>query len=263
MNGEKRPILGVNNMKSISHIVKTILAIWFSLGFVCSFLLLYPFFLLTLSHPAMYSMAHKLRRLWAWILFAWNGIRVKQIFEFPLNYKQAYVITPNHTSQLDIVTLTGMLMLDFNFMAKDELAKIPLFGIFFRTIDIAVDRKNARKAALAYQKAHNQLAEGKSIVVYPEGTISKTAPQLGNFKDGAFRLAIENQVDILPVTIMGNWKRLPAKSKFYFTPGKVVQFIHKPISTKGMTVEQTSELSAKVKQVITQTLDQYTQGIIK
>lgn len=260
MSGEKRPILGVNSMKSISHILKTILAIWFSLGFVCSFLLLYPFFLLTLSHPSMYGAAHKLRRVWAWILFVWNGIRVKQIIEVPINFKQAYVITPNHTSQLDIVTLTGMLMLDFNFMAKHELAKVPLFGIFFRTIDIAVDRKNARNAALAYQRAKTQLAQGKSIVIYPEGTISKKAPQMGNFKDGAFKLAIENQVDILPVTIMGNWKRLPAKSHFHFMPGNIVQYIHEPISTKGMTIDQTAELSAKVKSIIQQTLDKYASG---
>jgi 1-acyl-sn-glycerol-3-phosphate acyltransferase len=250
-------------MKIAAHSIKTILAVWFSIGFLCSFLILYPLFLLTLSHPSLYGTAHKLRRLWAWILFIWNGIRVKQIFEAPLSHKHAYVITPNHTSQLDIVTLTGMLMLDFNFMAKDELAKIPLFGIFFRTIDIAVDRKNARKAALAYQKANNQLIKGKSIVIYPEGTISKVAPKLGNFKDGAFRLAIENQVDVLPITIMGNWKRLPAKSKFYFTPGRVIHYIHKPISTKGMTVDQTSELSATVKRKIEQTLDQYARGLLK
>jgi 1-acyl-sn-glycerol-3-phosphate acyltransferase len=244
------------------HILKTILAVWFSIVFLLSFLLLYPIFRITLSSQKMYTTAHKLRRFWAWLLFLFNGIRVKQIVETPIDSNKSYVITPNHTSQLDIVTLTGRLMLDFNFMAKDELAKIPLFGIFFRTIDIAVDRNNPYKAAIAYQRANIQLSEGKSIVIYPEGTISKNAPKMCNFKAGAFKLAIENQVDILPVSILGNWKRLPSKSKFYFMPGRVIQYIHSPITTRGMTIEQTSQLLSSVKSIIQQTLDKYENGEI-
>ena len=206
-------------MKALKNIIKLILAIWFGLWVIIGFIILYPGFAITLSNPKWYSWGHKLSRIWGRWLFFWGAIWVKQIMEEPLDYKKPYVIAPNHTSQLDIVTLTVKLRLDFNFMAKIELARIPVFGIFFRTIDIAVDRKNPRQAAQAYQKAFDQLDSGKSIVIFPEGTITRDTPRLGRFKEGAFKLAIEKQVDILPVTIIGNWIILPDKGKFHLSQG--------------------------------------------
>ena len=81
-------------------------------------------------------------------------------------------------------------------MAKKELEEIPVFGIWFRTIDIAVDRKNARKAAEAYKKATRFFESGRSLVIFPEGTISNQVPKMIKFKDGPFRMAIEKQIDL-------------------------------------------------------------------
>jgi 1-acyl-sn-glycerol-3-phosphate acyltransferase len=244
-------------MKKIFNAIKFILACWFGFWTVIGFLLLYPGFLITLSRPQWYSTAHQIRRIWGRWLFFWGAIRVKQIMETPFDHKKPYVIVPNHSSFLDIVTLTVKLGLDFNFMAKMELAKVPVFGIFFRTIDIAVDRKNIRHAAKAYQKAFEHLDTNKSIVIFPEGTISHHAPKLSKFKEGAFKLAIEKQVDLLPVTIIGNWNLLPDKGKFHFLPGKIYQYIHQPIATKGMTVDQAGELKEKVYHLITSKLKEY------
>jgi 1-acyl-sn-glycerol-3-phosphate acyltransferase len=243
--------------KSRFNLLKSIGGIWFAIGFASSFLALYPLFVITLSRKQWYPAAHKLRRYWAWWLFVWGGIRVKQIEEVKINPKRAYVIAPNHSSQLDIVTLGGKLKLYFNFMAKNELAKIPLFGIFFRTIDIAVERKNSRKAAQAYQKSVQQLKHGQSIVIFPEGTIPHSAPKLGKFKEGAFKLAIETQTDILPVTIIGNWKRLPDKGRFHFIPGKVIHYVHAPVSTYGMSPHQVNELMEHIRQLHENKLAEY------
>ena len=237
--------------------IKFIFAVWFGFWVLIGFIILYPGFAITLSNPKWYSRAHQLRRFWGRWLFFWGAIRVKQIIQTPFDHSKPYVIAPNHTSQLDIVSLTVKLRLDFNFMAKMELAKVPVFGIFFRTIDIAVDRKNIRQAAKAYQKAFEHLDSSKSIVIFPEGTIGKHVPKLGRFKEGAFKLAIEKQVDLLPVTIIGNWKVLPDQGKFHFMPGKVIQYVHTPISTKGMTVDQVDELKDKVFQIIDSKLAEY------
>src|SRR5690606_7735511 len=98
----------------------------------------------------------------------------------------------NHTSFLDIpvvaVAIPGM----FHFMAKHELSKIPLFGLFFRTIDIAVPRGNHRGSHKAYQLAAQKINQGGSIMVFPEGGILPNAPKLKAFKSGAFRLAFEH-----------------------------------------------------------------------
>ena len=241
----------------MKDIIKFIFAVWFGFWVLIGFIILYPGFAITLSNPKWYYRAHQLRRFWGRWLFFWGAIRVKQIIQTPFDHSKPYVIAPNHSSQLDIVTLSVKLRLDFNFMAKIELARIPVFGIFFRTIDIAVDRKNIRQAAKAYQKALDHLDSGKSIVVFPEGTIVGSAPKLGRFKEGAFKLAIEKQVDLLPVTIIGNWDVLPDKGKFHFMPGKVIQYVHTPISTKGMTVDQVNELRDKVFQLIGSKLDDY------
>jgi len=244
-------------MSKIKHVIKFMLASWFGFWVLVGFILLYPGFFITLSNPKWYSQAHKIRRLWGRWLFLFGAIWVDQILEKPFDHKKSYVITPNHTSQLDIVTLTVKLGLDFSFMAKIELARIPVFGIFFRTIDIAVDRKNARQAANSYNKAKELLDSGKSLVIFPEATIHMQVPKLGRFKDGAFKLAIEKQIDILPVTIIGNWLILPDKGKFHFRPGKVIQYVHEPISTKGMTIENTEELKQKVYSIIESKLAEY------
>jgi len=244
-------------MNKIKGAIKFVLACWFGFWVLIGFIITYPLFLVTLSNPKWYSQAHKLRRFWGRWNFFWGAISVKQIIETPFNYKKPYVIIPNHTSQLDIVTLTVKLKLDFSFMAKIELAQIPVFGIFFRTIDIAVDRKNARHAANAFNKAKGLLDSGKSIVIFPEATIHHQVPILSRFKDGAFKLAIEKQIDILPVTIIGNWLVLPDKGKFHFRPGQVIQYVHQPISTKGMTMDDAEVLKQKVFGLIENKLAEY------
>lgn len=246
-------------MKPIIEACKFIMALYFGLITVIGFVVLYPGFAFTLSNPKRYKYGHKLRKLWGrWLFFA-GVIFVKNIEEKGVNHKnQAYVIAPNHTSKLDIVTLTVKLKVNFNFMAKIELARVPVFGIFFRTIDIAVDRKNPRHAAKAYQRAVTQLKEEKrSIVLFPEGTIPGNTPKLGKFKEGAFKLAIETQTPILPVTIINNWAILPDNGKFRFRPGRVIQYVHTPISTEGLTLEDLPALKKQVHDLIANKLAEY------
>lgn len=232
---------------------------YFGLVTAIGFIVLYPAFLYTLSNPKRYKQGHYMRKIWGHWLFLGGFIRVKHIEEVPFDRKNTtYVITPNHTSKLDIVTLTVKLHLDFNFMAKIELARVPFFGIFFRTIDIAVDRKNVRHSAMAYQQSVDQLsAKTRSIVIFPEGTIPGTTPKMGRFKEGAFKLAIETQSPILPVTIIKNWVVLPDFGKFRFCPGSVIQYVHAPISTTGLTEDDLPRLKEQVHQIIANKLAEY------
>lgn len=245
-------------MNKIREATKFVLAIYFGLITAIGFIVLYPGFLYTLSNPKRYKYGHLLRRLWGRWLFLCGFIRVKHIEEVNFDKSKPYVITPNHTSKLDIVTLSVKLKLNFNFMAKIELARVPFFGIFFRTIDISVDRKNPRQSAQAYQQSVDQLNnEKRSIVIFPEGTIPGTTPKMGRFKEGAFKLAIETQTDILPVTIMNNWRILPDVGEFRFRPGKVIQYVHAPIPTTGLTEADIPMLKEKVFNLITNKLAEY------
>jgi 1-acyl-sn-glycerol-3-phosphate acyltransferase len=248
-------------MKFSKNPLKTAYAVWFGLWTVFSFTALYPFIRFALSNPNRYPLAHKIRRFWGKILLTTGFVKITQIVEEPFDTTKPYIICPNHTSQLDIVTLTVKLnQLDFSFMAKKELEEIPVFGIWFRTIDIAVDRKNPRKAAEAYIKTTKFFESGRSLVIFPEGTISNQVPKLIKFKDGPFRLAIEKQIDILPVTIVGNNNILPDQGVFEGKPGHGYQIIHKPISTKGMTLDNVDELKNQVYNVINNKLAEYNYG---
>lgn len=144
--------------------------------------------------------------------------------------------------------------MNFAFMGKDELAKIPFFNIFFKTIDIPVDRKSRVKSHNALQEAEEYLEKGVNLVIFPEGTSSEIAPTLLKFKNGAFRLAIEKQVPIVAVTMLDNWKLFLDDLKYLGKPGRTRVIVHQPIETKGMTMENIEELKAEVFGTIDLTL---------
>lgn len=223
---------------------------WLAIHFIVGFLLVIPFLYITLSRPAWYPAAHRLRKWWgAYILFM-VGVRWKVEFEVPLEPGKTYIFAPNHSSYLDIPSVTVMLPGYFSFMAKAELAKIPLFNVFFGTIDIGVNRKNAFQAHKSFIEAGNRLANGTSICLFPEGTIPACSPELARFKDGPFRLAIENGIEIVPITLPDNHLRLPDQGSFYGTPGKMRMYVHRPIPAAGLKLEDTAALKQEVYRII-------------
>lgn len=141
-------------------------------------------------------------------------------------------------------------------MAKYELGKIPLFGRFFRTLDIAVNRKNRKQAVEAFYEADTRLKNGTSILIFPEGGITKDSPTLTRFKPGAFKLAIQNQVPIIPITLLDNHKRLPDGNILGGSPGKMRMIVHRPIEVTNLKPEDENELKQKVYSIIEKALQE-------
>ena len=141
-------------------------------------------------------------------------------------------------------------------MAKGELNKVPLFNIFFKKMDIPVDRKSKVGSHKAFLKAAEDIEKGYSVVIFPEATISENVPELIRFKNGAFKLAIDKQVPLVPVTFLNNWKIVPHKKNFkkYGGPGIARVIIHKPIDTKGMTEDNVDDLRRDVFNIINNSL---------
>ncbi len=144
----------------------------------------------------------------------------------------------------------------FIFMGKDELLKWPLFGLFFRRQDIAVNRRSASGAGRAFTRAKEVLLNGDALAMFPEGTIPKHAPKLKPFKDGAFKLAIECQVPIVPVTFINHWKMLGNAESIWgkARPGVSRVVIHKPVPTAGLTDKDLLALRQQVFNTIETTL---------
>ena len=193
-----------------------------------------------------------------WITF-FSGIYLKKIYEIkPEEIPQPCVIVSNHASYLDIILSYFIIKNYFVFMAKFELNKAPLFRIFFKDMQISVNRESRTSSHKAFIRAGEELDKGHSIFIFPEGTISSNGV-LRNFKNGPFKLAVEKQVPILPITFMNNWKLLQNGGFFksYGRPGVSRAIIHKPIDTRGMTEENIVDLRTQVFTLIDSALKKH------
>jgi len=243
-------------MKKFNDILGGVWKIYAAIWFVLLLLLFYPLYALWLRKENTFYKAFKLLNIHTNILLFATGIFMKIENRHHLDKCSNCVITPNHTSYLDILVLYLTIPHYFVFMGKEELTKIPVFNIFFKKMNIAVDRKSSVSGKLAMDRCANELKKGNSVVMFPEGTIPRSTPKLGRFKNGAFKLAIEQQVPIVPITFLSNYKRLEMGGLFSGKagPGFAHVIIHDPIPTKGMTQEDLLPLHDQVHKIIKQEL---------
>jgi 1-acyl-sn-glycerol-3-phosphate acyltransferase len=225
--------------------------LWIGFVFWCSLLLLYIPFRILLSKKAWYEKAFDLKRFWSGLLqkFIFCPVQIIGNAEFP---KGAFLIASNHSSHLDTVFLYRVVPRYFAFVGKGELLKWPLFRLFFRTSDIPVDRGNSIKAYQSLQKAADILDEGKCVAIYPEGTIPLTSPKMKSFKNGAFRLAIEKNVPIVPITWLTNYRIMNNPEKIFSPslPHVVRVVVHPPVYPRGSNEQDLIALRQEVFKVI-------------
>ena len=220
------------------------------------YVILWPLMYYFSRKPERYASMNKMRRLWGYLSSIVAGIRYDFEFEEPIDWSRTYIMCPNHTSNLDITAVSILTKNNFSFMGKEELLNGFVTGLYFRTVDIPVNRKSTIASFRAYKKAVERLENGMSMVVFPEGTISGNyPPRLVEFKNGPFRLATEMQVPIIPVTALDTWKVLWDDGlKYGSKPGVCHIFVHKPIETKDMTVDDADALRDKVYAIMDQKL---------
>jgi 1-acyl-sn-glycerol-3-phosphate acyltransferase len=150
----------------------------------------------------------------------------------------SYIIVSNHASIVDIPICMSSANLQFSFLAKIEVDKLPIIGYLARNMHVYVDRKSAKSRQHTYTRMKKHLDEGQSIHIFAEGTRNKTAALLQPFYDGAFKLAIQTQQPIAVVTICNSDKVSTPKAPFLASPAQVHCIWDEPISTKGMTLEK-------------------------
>jgi 1-acyl-sn-glycerol-3-phosphate acyltransferase len=163
--------------------------------------------------------------------------------------RRSYVVVSNHQSMYDIFVLYGWLELDMKWVMKKELRRIPGIGIGCEKAGhIFIDRRNPKAARKTLEYAIRRLGDGIGILFFPEGTRS-TSGRLLPFKKGAFRTAIEQQLPILPVTIVGTRDILPNKTLALY-PGDAQLIVHPCIETAGMDSSRLDELLEQSRKVI-------------
>jgi 1-acyl-sn-glycerol-3-phosphate acyltransferase len=166
-----------------------------------------------------------------------------------INKDQSYVIVSNHQSQYDIILIYGWIGVDFKWVMKQELRKVPALGIACEKIGhIYINRSSTEAALNSINAAKKKIINGTSVLFFPEGTRSKDG-KLMPFKKGAFKMAIDLGLPILPISINGTREILPSKSINLF-PGKAGMTIHKPIDISEYNDSNLNELINKTMNLI-------------
>jgi 1-acyl-sn-glycerol-3-phosphate acyltransferase len=213
------------------------------------FLLLFPFFLIPILFPSLHRLTGVLNRVWAYIMFSLIAMPFKIDVRKPLGNRQ-YIFVANHFSYLDIASM-GFNPVNAVFVGKNDMEKVPLFGFMYRKLHITVDRASLSSRVNTLKRSMQAVDEGKSLVIFPEGgIITQNPPAMVRFKEGAFRVAIEKQIPIVPVTIPNNWIILPDRNPLLLRWGTMKVIFHEPIETTGMNFQQADLLKDKVFSVI-------------
>ncbi|MDF1820402.1 MAG: lysophospholipid acyltransferase family protein [Alcanivoracaceae bacterium] len=190
---------------------------------------------------------------WSRFGLAATGVNVRIVGKEHIDPRQSYVIVANHLSHYDIWVLYGYLGIDIRWVAKKELRSLPVVGIACVALGhVFIDRSDHKQAIESLQQARKQIVRGTSIIFFPEGTRSRTGA-LKPFKKGAFRMARDLELPVLPVTLDGTYQVLRPGSPWVH-PGEVVVTIHPPIPASGDGDEAIAELEQKSRAAIASTL---------
>lgn len=246
-------------MKIFKIIFWVLWRIWFYILVLVPILVLFPFLFISIISEKTYPQFFWLARFWAKFILFGMGFYYKIDREQDFEKGKSYMLVSNHTSMTDIMLMLVVLKdHPFVFVGKAELVKIPLFGFFYKRTCILVDRSSSRSRFKVFERAQKRINQGLSICIFPEGGVPDESVFLDEFKDGAFRLAIEHQIPIVPITFADN------KERFSFTflsgsMGKMRVKVHKFVNTEGLILEDKAKLKNQVRTIIYKQLEKFNQ----
>ena len=210
---------------------------------------MFPFLFISILSEKWYPYFFLMARIWAKVILFGMGFRTKIVFEQEPKISQSYMFVANHTSMTDIMLMLSIVKNPFVFVGKKELSKIPLFGFFYKRTCILVDRNNSKSRMQVFESAQKRLKQGLSICIFPEGGVPDKSVFLDTFKDGAFRLAIEHEIPIVPLTFYDN-KRLFPFTFLSGSPGIMRAKVHCFFETKNQHADYKKTLKDEVRTII-------------
>jgi 1-acyl-sn-glycerol-3-phosphate acyltransferase len=231
------------------NIIKKIKSGWIFFGSVMATTLCGPFIAL-FGLLGMANLSFNICKIWGWIAIKIAFSKVKSYGLENIKKNQSYIIIVNHQSLYDIPALMLGLKMQFRWVIKEELRKIPLFGYaLFASGHVFINRSNLRSSIKGMIKYMSSLQKGVSVAVFAEGTRSPSG-ELGEFKKGGFLMAINKGIPILPVTINGSNKVIPYKNSMCFSPGTIEVIAGPAIETKNYSSKNIDELMDKTRKAV-------------
>lgn len=242
-------------MKFLKYPFYFVYRIWFYILLLTPIIVLFPLIFVTIMSEKTYPLFFKIARVWAKFILIGMGFRYSIEGDEVFEDGKSYMLVANHTSMTDIMLmLIAVKNHPFVFVGKKELVKIPIFGFIYKRVCILVDRSNSKSRYAVFERAQKRLQQGLSICIFPEGGVPDESILLDEFKDGAFRIAIEHQIPIIPMTFFDNKERF-SYTFFSGSPGKMRAKIHPPIETKGLHMDEKHHLKEEARKIILQDLE--------
>ncbi len=226
--------------------------------FVASLLFFFPLFFFvglrdnTKARRVIWTIVHHWAR--TWLKFIGMGIRLGG--SFPKDKR--FVIVANHISYLDTVNIYASIPEYFRTLAKKEMVNIPIFGFVYKQLAILVDRSSTESRAKSMRLMWRQLKNECHITVFPEGTFNETGEPMKEFYDGAFRLAINSQIPVLPLLFPDTVDRWHFSGWWKLWPGRNRAVFLRPVYVNGMTLEDLPELKEKVRRMMAEKMVELT-----
>ena len=183
-------------------------------------------------------------RLWCYLSF----VRVKVSGREHIEKNKSYVFVANHQSAYDVFAIYGWLNVPFKWVMKQELAKIPFVGKACKSAGhIFISRGQSKASLSGIQLAEKKLVNGLSVVIFPEGSRTHNG-EVGNFKRGAFQIAADLRLPIIPITIKGAYEVMPRNS-YYISPKKIQLIIHPAVDVSEYADDQNALIQAVRKTI--------------
>ena len=242
-------------MKFLKYPLTLLYRIWFYILVLMPIIILFPFILATILSEKTYPLFFKIARLWSKIILIGMGFNYSIEGDEVFEDGKSYMLVANHTSMTDIMLmLIAVKNHPFVFVGKKELANIPIFGFIYKRVCILVDRSSSKSRYQVFERAQKRIHQGLSICIFPEGGVPEEHIVLDEFKDGAFRIAIEHGLPIVPMVFFDNKKRF-SYTFFSGSPGRMRAKIYPIIETKGKTLEDRNASKQQVCQLILEPLE--------
>ncbi|CAA0207903.1 Acyltransferase (modular protein) [Tenacibaculum maritimum] len=246
---KQKKLLHLAYMKKIKIPFVLIWRLWFYVLVLGTVILMSPLLLILTAKEKYYPVFWKVIRVWSFFLIYAMGFRLKIEEEEKLDITKSYMFCPNHTSLIDGWVLVALSKNPIVFVGKKELVKIPVFGFFYKKVVIMVDRSSPKSRKRVYEMAKKRLQNGVSIAIFPEGLVPTEDVILAPFKNGAFSLAIEHQIPVVP-HVYYDAKRLISWAPLRGGPGIFRVKQCKAIETVGLSKDDKEELKNQTFGVI-------------
>lgn len=236
-------------MRFLKRTLSLLFATWCFAIFIASMLLVLPFILVCsalFKDKRASDFIFFFLKIWGWIFCILCFFQIRTQNKSLIDPDKAYIYVCNHNSYLDAIAIVLAIPGSFRPLGKIEMVKIPIFGIVYKKVVVLIDRASKESRSRSVEELKQDLANGQSILIFPEGTMNRSDQALSDFYDGAFRLAIETQTTIAPMVLINARNLFPRADPLAAKPGIITCIFDNPIDVSGLVPEDLGTLKAKV-----------------